>query len=93
MQQAAGQHRLDQLVFRRRQGGGGFVERLVDRADAQLHPQPLAQEFLNPRPRQPETQAQGDDQPRQAGADHPPFAQFHPGQQRIDFAGLAVARV
>ncbi len=57
----------------------------MDRADAQFHPQPLAQEFLNSRPRQPEPQAQGDDQPRQAGADHPPFAQFHPGQQRIDF--------
>ena len=85
VQQTAGQHCVHQLVFRRGQRGGGFVERLVDRADAQFHPQPLAQEFLNSRPRQPEPQAQGDDQPRQAGADHPPFAQFHPGQQRIDF--------
>ena len=93
MQQAAGQHRLDQLVFRRRQGSGSFVERLVDGADAQLQPQPLPQEFLNPRPRQAEPQAQGDDQPRQAGADHPPCAQGHAGQQRIDRSPPASARV
>ena len=93
MQQAAGQERVDQLVFHRGQGGGRFVERLMDRADAQLQPQPLPQEFLNPRPRQAEPQAQGDDQPRQAGADYPPFAQCHPGQQRIDRPRPASARV
>jgi len=40
-------------------------------------PQPLAQEFLNPRPRQAEPQAQATINPAKPG-DHSPFAQFHP---------------
>ena len=48
--QAAGQERVDQLVFRRGQGGGRFVERLMDRADAQLQPQPTPEEFAESAP-------------------------------------------
>ena len=86
VQQLTGQHRLNQFLFRRRHGGAGFVERLMDRADAQLQPQPLAQEFPNPRPRQPEPVGQRHDQGRQSRPHQPPFAEFDSRQQRVHYA-------
>ncbi len=51
MQQGAVQNRQDEFLFGRRHRRAGFVDRLMDRADAEGQSQPLAQEFLNPRPR------------------------------------------
>ncbi len=86
MQQVAGQDRPDQLVFRRSHGRAGFVERLLERADAQFQSQPLGQEFLNPRPRPPEPVGQRHAQRRQPRPHPPPFAEFDPRQQRVHYA-------
>ena len=65
----------------------------MDRADAEVQAQPLAQEFLNPRPRQPQPQGQRHDQRRQPGSDEPPLAQLNPRQQWVHHPGPATARV
>ena len=55
----------------------------MDRADAQLQPQPLGQEFLNPRPRQPEPQASATISAASPGPTSRHSLSSIPGQQRI----------
>jgi hypothetical protein len=53
-------------------------------ADAQVHPHPVPEKFLDPSPRPAKPQVQRYDQRRQARPHQAPFAELDPGQLRVD---------
>ena len=71
----AGLHGRDQFGFGGEDRCAGFVNRLMDRPDTQVNPQPIVQKFLKARARRPEAQAERHDQRAQSGADEAPFGQ------------------